>query len=117
MAAILRRQRIGGHAVLGRQRISAPSGPGTITSGWMMWNNGIAHAAVPVTAWVWDAVTGALLVKKTGLTSQLSADGVHYQCAFTDAALSIGSWVWVRWCRTDIGGTYGVNGGELLQVQ
>lgn len=116
MGAVLRRQRIGGHAVLGRQRVSL-AGPGTITSGWMMWNNAAPHRGVPITCIVSDPLSGALIIKKTGLVSQLSVDGVHYQCAFTDAALVRGAWVEVLWIRTDIMAPYGVRGRELLQVQ
>lgn len=117
MSGIFDAQRASGNAVFGAQRSAALTGPGTLTSSWITWNDGAPHVFAPFICYVSDVDSGALILKKTGLTAALASDGVHYQCAFADAALVRGTWYAVRWRRADIGAPYGINGFELLQAQ
>ncbi len=82
-----------------------------VTSGELKTNNGTAHTSAPFEAFVNNATTGALIVKKTGLTS--SGSTTAPTCTFTDAALpAVGTTVRVTWRRTDTG----AEGTELLAV-
>lgn len=84
---------------------------GRLTSGELETNNSSPHTSAPFEAFVSDKTTGALLLRKEGLTS--SASTTAPTCTFTDAALpSVGTQVRVTWRRTDTG----AEGTELLTV-
>lgn len=115
---ILRPQRAPGGLILGSQQVLPPSGPGTITSNALTFNNGEPHISAPFTATVvtLDPVPTIVAVKQA-LTSYFSATPEeHYECTFTDAALQIGVFYGVHWHRTDIG-THGAHGFEVLQAK
>ena len=103
MSQIFGPQRASGNAIFGPQQGTTLTGAGTITSNWLGINNSAPHIAAPFTAFVSDPTSGALVLKKTGLTSQLAIDGVHWVCSFTDSALARGVPYEVRWLRTDTG--------------
>jgi hypothetical protein len=70
----------------------------TITSSVMKNNTGTVLANLPFEAYAHNATTGALVVKRTGLTS--SAGGI---VGFTDSALLAATTYRVIWRRTDNG--------------
>lgn len=84
------------------------SAPGTLTSSDLKFNNGAVHSNVPFEAFISVPSTGALVLRKTGLTSTTS--GTAPKCAFTDAALTPGTQYRVTWRRTDTG----AEGTEIL---
>lgn len=115
---ILRSQRtVGGALVLGAVQALAPSGPGTLTSSSLTFNNGEPHESAPFIATVLTLdVPPTIVLVKQGLTSVFSAvPEDHYFCSFADAALTIGVYYGVHWHRTDIG-TRGAHGFEILQA-
>lgn len=80
---------------------------GTLTSSRMAFNNDTPHSSAPFEAFVSDKTTGALVVRKTGLTSSAGASPT---CSFADAAIVAGTQYRVTWRRTDTG----AEGTELL---
>lgn len=77
-----------------------------LTSSPLKDNTGTLHLNAPFEAFVLNATTGALVVRKTGQTSHASTGVV----TFTDAALSAATQYRVVWRRTDTG----AQGVELL---
>lgn len=84
---------------------SAPTTAG-LTSSPLKDNTGTLHLNAPFEAFVLNATTGALVVRKTGLTSNASTGVV----TFTDAALTAATQYRVVWRQT----TTGAQGIELL---
>jgi len=77
-----------------------------LTSSPLKSNNGSLHLSAAFEAFVLNATTGALVLRKTGLTSHASTGVV----SFTDAALTAATQYRVVWRRTDTG----AQGVELL---
>lgn len=75
------------------------AGVGTLTSSPLKANTGVLHLSAPFEAYVNHPSTGALVVKKTSLTSHASTGVI----TFSDAALSTATEYAVRWRRTDTG--------------
>lgn len=72
---------------------------GILTSSPLALNNGVLHTNAPFECYVNNATTGALVVKKTGLTSHATTAVV----VFNDAAIVSGTQYSIRWRRTDTG--------------
>ncbi|UDF33515.1 UNVERIFIED_ORG: hypothetical protein LHJ69_12865 [Shinella sp. XGS7] len=90
-----------GYAAAPSLTYTASTTAGTITSSELLRNVGKLvgkHASAPFEAMVYSLATGALVLKRTGLTS--SAAGV---VSFSDGALSAGASYRVVWRRTDTG--------------
>lgn len=81
-------------------------GTATLTSSALKDNTGTLHLSAPFEAFVLDATTGALVLRKTGLTSHASTGVV----TFADAALTASTTYRVAWRQT----TTGAQGIELL---
>jgi len=79
---------------------------GTVTSSPLKDNTGTLHLSAPFEAFVLDATTGALVVRKTGLTSHASTGVV----TFSDAAVTAATIYRVVWRQT----TTGAQGVEVL---
>lgn len=79
--------------------LTVNAAPASLTSSPLKSNAGVLHLSAPFEAFVNNATTGVLVVRKTGLTSHAST-GV---CTFTDAALAAATQYSVRWRRTDTG--------------
>lgn len=84
---------------------TASSVPGLVSSP-LKTNAGVLHLSAPFEAFVLNATSGALVLRKTGLTSN-AATGV---VSFTDATLAAGTQYRVVWRRTDTG----AQGVEML---
>lgn len=84
---------------------SAPS-TATLTSSPLKDNTGALHLGAPFEAFVLHVTTGALILRKTGLTSHASTGVV----TFSDAALAASTQYRVVWRRTNTG----AQGVELL---
>lgn len=82
------------------------SGSVSLTSSALRDNTGTLHLSASFEAFVLNVTTGALVVKKTGLTSHASTGVV----SFTDASLVSGTQYRVIWRRTDTG----AQGVEIL---
>ena len=82
------------------------AGGATLTSSALKNNTGALHLSAAFEAFVLNATTGALIVRKTGLTSHASTGVV----TFNDAALTAATQYRVVWRRTDTG----AQGLELL---
>ena len=82
------------------------SGSVSLTSSALKDNTGTLHLSASFEAFVLNVTTGALVVKKTGLTSHASTGVV----SFTDASLVSGTQYRVIWRRTDTG----AQGVEIL---
>ena len=92
-------------ALAATQSTSAAGGA-TLTSSALKNNTGALHLSAAFEAFVLNATTGALIVRKTGLTSHASTGVV----TFNDAALTAATQYRVVWRRTDTG----AQGLELL---
>lgn len=77
-----------------------------LTSSALKTNAGVLHLSAPFEAFVLNVTTGALVVRKTGLTS----NGTTGVVTFTDASLTAATQYRVVWRRTDTG----AQGVELL---
>jgi hypothetical protein len=77
----------------------AVTAAGIITSSPLALNNGVLHTNAPFECYVNNATTGALVVKKSSLTSHATTAVV----AFNDAAVISGTLYSIRWRRTDTG--------------
>jgi trimeric autotransporter adhesin len=78
----------------------------TLTSSPLKDNTGTLHLSAPFEAFVLNATTGALVLRKTGLTSHASTGVV----TFADAAMTSATQYRVVWRQT----TTGAQGVELL---
>lgn len=85
-------------ALAATQSTSAAGGA-TLTSSALKNNTGALHLSAAFEAFVLNATTGALIVRKTGLTSHASTGVV----TFNDAALTAATQYRVVWRRTDTG--------------
>lgn len=115
MSAIFAQQRAAGGAIIfGQMGFNAPSGPGRITSGALVWNNNIPHRAA-----LFDVVVRSLdgLTMVLNMPAQQSVQDVDgdWIVTFLDASLTIGQWYEVRNRRPDIG-TRGAIGIEYVQA-
>ncbi|HOU64637.1 MAG TPA: hypothetical protein PK861_01215 [Thermomonas sp.] len=104
----------GGAALFGAMGFSAPSGPGRITSGALVWNNNVPHRAAPIDTIVRSADGMTTVVAKTGLTTAQDSAG-DWVVTFQDAAIVIGQWYRLDHRRTDIG-VRGAIGTEFVQA-
>lgn len=104
----------GGAALFGVMGFSAPSGPGRITSGALVWNNNVPHRSAPIDTIVRSTDGLTTVVAKTGLTSVQDTDG-DWVVTFLDAAVVIGQWYRLDHRRTDIG-VRGAIGTEFVQA-
>jgi hypothetical protein len=95
-----------GSATSNAATLTVNAAPASLTSSPLKDNTGTLHLGAPFEAFVLNATTGALVVRKTGLTSNGSTGVV----TFTDAALAAGTQYRVVWRRTD----NGAQGVELL---
>lgn len=88
--------------------LTVNAAPAGLTSSPLCTNSGAStlHLSAPFEAFVLNSTTGALVVRKTGLTSHASTGVV----TFTDAALTAATQYRVVWRRTDTG----AQGVELL---
>lgn len=106
----------GGSTITGDAALDGPAAgggmssgaTGTLTSSDLKFNNGAVHSNVPFEAFISVPSTGALVLRKTGLTSTTS--GTAPKCSFADAALTPGTQYRVTWRRTDTG----AEGTEIL---
>ncbi|MEJ1938145.1 hypothetical protein WDZ92_48750, partial [Nostoc sp. NIES-2111] len=86
--------------------LTVAAAPGVLTSSALKSNAGVLHVSAPFEAFVLNATSGALVLRKTGLTSNASTGVV----TFSDAALTAATQYRVVWRRTDTG----AQGVELL---
>lgn len=86
--------------------LTVSASAGSITSSPLKNNTGTLHLSAPFEAFVLDATTGGLVVRKTGLTSHASTGVV----TFTDAAIVAATAYRVVWRQT----TTGAQGVEVL---
>lgn len=115
MSVIFAQQRAAGGAVIfGQMGFAAPSGPGRITSGALVWNNNVPHRSAPFDVVVRSLDGLTVVLNKPGLQSAQDVDG-DWVVSFADAALSIGQWYEVRHRRTDVG-SRGAIGIEYVQA-
>lgn len=106
----------GGSTITGDAALDGPAAgggmssgaTGTLTSSDLKFNNGAVHSNAPFEAFISVPSTGALVLRKTGLTSTTS--GTAPKCSFADAALTPGTQYRVTWRRTDTG----AEGTEIL---
>lgn len=86
--------------------LTVEAAPAVLTSSALKSNAGVLHLSAPFEAFVLNVTTGALVVRKTGLTSNASTGVV----TFGDAALTAATQYRVVWRRTDTG----AQGVEIL---
>jgi len=86
--------------------LTVSASAGSITSSPLKNNTGTLHLSAPFEAFVLDATTGGLVVRKTGLTSHASTGVV----TFTDSAIVAATAYRVVWRQT----TTGAQGVEVL---
>lgn len=107
-------QAAGGNAIWAVGDLTAPSGPGRITSGAMTWNNGVPHRAAPIDTIVRSVDGLTTVVVKQGLVTAQDGDG-DWVVSFQDAAAVIGQWYRLDHRRTDVG-SRGAIGTEFVQA-
>lgn len=114
---IFRPHRAAAGGIFGAGLIPQQSGPGTLTSSALRFNNGEDHVYAPFVMHVMALDHSGTVMVATGLTSSYSAlPEPHYELSITDDRLERGQWYAVWYDRTDLP-VFDRHGIEILQAQ